>query len=422
MLTELRESESPLQVAEMQTQLQRLLAHPLFRQSKRYPALLQYVVEESLQGRSVTLKERSIGVKVFGRDFDYNVAGDPVVRVTASEVRRRLAQYYVDPAHAGEPRIELYPGSYIPSFTPSTAPTPTHESESQKNVPPPLVTDFSSHNSSKELQSKRWIWIALLLGLSLGSAGGFLLHYRSRPTSTQQFWKPVLASRLPITICIGAPKETSGFAEQIESVSSSNLGMSDKPANAQSISDHYRSTGLLQASDVTALTRITTTFANAPYRIRDAADTDFTRLQESPTVLIGGVDNAWTMRLMPALPYRLSWNSATRIAEIDDSRAKGPSKWRLETDKPYRNLQTDYALVARFRDPTTGQIVVIVAGLGAEGTEAASELVANPRFTNLLLQGAPKQWQSMNLEAVVSTNIIFGEPGLPNVLATAFWK
>ena len=102
--------------AAIREQLQRLLAHPLFANSKRYPALLAYTVEQSLLGNAGDLKERSIGIEVFGRTPTYDANADPVVRITAGEVRKRLGLYYYDPAHAGELVIEL-PGAS--SFTSS---------------------------------------------------------------------------------------------------------------------------------------------------------------------------------------------------------------------------------------------------------------------------------------------------------------
>src|SRR5271170_1021596 len=95
-------------------QLNRLLAHPLFTNSKRYPVLLAYTVEQSLLGNAGDLKERTIGVEAFGREPNYDVNLDPVVRTTAAEVRKRLIQYYYSPDHAGELIIELQVGSYIP--------------------------------------------------------------------------------------------------------------------------------------------------------------------------------------------------------------------------------------------------------------------------------------------------------------------
>ena len=421
MLAESQEPQSPSQIREKQTQLQRLLEHPLFKQSKRYPALLRYVVEQSLLGKAALLKERNIGIAVFGRDPDYDVSVDPVVRVTAAEVRRRLAQYYFDTAHSGELRIELPAGSYLPTFV-QAPPAPAL----------PAIEEIPPANSLVELESlpeplhptkeaKRRSWQFAALGFLLGGLAGFALHLPTQPSATERFWEPVLRARLPITMCIGAPKETSGFAEQIENVRSSSMALEGKSPGAQSISDHYRTTGLLQASDVTALTRIATAFATRPYHLMDASDTDYSRLQEGPTVLVGGIDNAWTMRLTQALPYRLSWDSSTRVAQIVDSKAHGSSAWRLATDSPYRDLSTDYAVVARYRDATTGQFVVIVAGLGAEGTEAASELVSEPSYTALLIAHAPRDWQKLNFEAVISTKIIDGEAGPPSVVASRFW-
>src|SRR5580692_7734449 len=102
--------------AAVREQLKRLLAHPLFTNSKRYPVLLAYTVEQTLLGHANELKERTIGVEAFGREPSYDVNLDPVVRTTAAEVRKRLIQYYYNTDHAGELIIELPLGSYVPSF------------------------------------------------------------------------------------------------------------------------------------------------------------------------------------------------------------------------------------------------------------------------------------------------------------------
>src|SRR6201994_3296697 len=99
-------------------QLERLLVHPLFANSKRYPALLAYTVEQTLLGNAAELKERSIAVEVFGRSPTYDANADPVVRITAGEVRKRLSLYYYDSSHAGELVIELPLGSYVPMLRP----------------------------------------------------------------------------------------------------------------------------------------------------------------------------------------------------------------------------------------------------------------------------------------------------------------
>ncbi len=114
-------------------QMERLQNSPYFSHSHRYPCFLNYVVHQALQGHQENLKERTIGIEAFGRVPSYDSNEDPIVRVTASEVRRRLAQYYSEPEHWDELRIELHPGSYVPEFKFSTG------KNSGENVEPPTL-------------------------------------------------------------------------------------------------------------------------------------------------------------------------------------------------------------------------------------------------------------------------------------------
>src|SRR3954468_16436465 len=109
--------------AAVHAQLARLLESPHFRNSKRSQALLRFVVQAALAGDQNSLKERRIGAAVFGREPAYDTAQDPIVRNAAIEVRKRLAQHYLEPEHAAELRIELPSGSYIPAFPAESAAT-----------------------------------------------------------------------------------------------------------------------------------------------------------------------------------------------------------------------------------------------------------------------------------------------------------
>src|ERR1700692_1242224 len=97
-------------------QLERLLQNPHFHKSKRFPVFLKFVVAEALAGRADNLKERTLGVEVFGKDSNYDTTDDPIVRVTAGEIRKRIAQYYQEPGHEHEIRVLLPAGSYAPRF------------------------------------------------------------------------------------------------------------------------------------------------------------------------------------------------------------------------------------------------------------------------------------------------------------------
>ena len=91
----------------VQQELERILASPPFQGSRRYPALLRHVVEKTLRGETEDLKERILGIEVFQRPNGYDTNSDPVVRFSAGEIRRRIAQFYQDTSNESSIEIGL---------------------------------------------------------------------------------------------------------------------------------------------------------------------------------------------------------------------------------------------------------------------------------------------------------------------------
>lgn len=108
--------------ASIRRELQAILASDAFKGGKRAQEFLELIVEHALAGRFDNLRERMLGVEMFGRPVDYDTANDAVVRVKASEVRRRLAHYYSSLPVPPKVRIDLPPGSYVPQFSPVVNP------------------------------------------------------------------------------------------------------------------------------------------------------------------------------------------------------------------------------------------------------------------------------------------------------------
>src|ERR1051325_5685252 len=101
----------------IRAELHSVLESAAFRTSKRCREFLEYIVEHTITGPSGALKERSIGVDLFQLPRDFDTGQHTIVRVTANEVRKRLAQYYLaeNGSHHAV-RIELPPGSYSAEF------------------------------------------------------------------------------------------------------------------------------------------------------------------------------------------------------------------------------------------------------------------------------------------------------------------
>jgi len=113
-----QESTIPLYVEDRNCvllELTNLLESHHFRASRRCSEFLDYVVRQTLKGNIASLKERALGVELFNRNADYDTNSDPVVRATAGEVRKKLAQHYQE-SKRGRAYIILPVGTYIPRF------------------------------------------------------------------------------------------------------------------------------------------------------------------------------------------------------------------------------------------------------------------------------------------------------------------
>jgi adenylate cyclase len=107
--------------ADVRTALERVLASRCFEQAGRSSSFLRFVVEQTLAGQGERLKGYTVAVEVFGRPPDFDAQSDPLVRVEAGRLRRRLIEYYADEGRDDPVRIDLPRGSYSVVSTLSSA-------------------------------------------------------------------------------------------------------------------------------------------------------------------------------------------------------------------------------------------------------------------------------------------------------------
>lgn len=412
---------SEADVAAIREQLDRLLAHPLFSNSKRYPALLAYAVDQTLKGNATDLKERSIGIEVFGRTPSYDANADPVVRITAGEVRKRLMQYYYDSAHDRELVIELPTGSYVPVFHYAEAAGEPNLPVAAPNQAPQATLPEPAAEPLRSGWGLRWLLVAALVIVACAAGLGIGMRYRDNrdqpPPSTpiDRFWAPITAGSETATYCLGEP------AKNLDVGSINSLEPPPPGTKPEPLYFRLHQSGLFAMADVITLTRTAATLEtrHKAFRIVAASDASFAQLREGPIVLIGAFDNIWTLRVTQKL--RFGFESKDGVALIVDHKSQKETTWATAWDLPYQKLSRDYAIVARIHDSTTGQPVIIAAGISEEGTEAAGEILYNPVYLDLLLAKAPPNWEQMNIEAVIETQVIEGHPGPPTVLAVEAW-
>ena len=422
----MQDMEQPILASDpsaIREQLDRLLAHPLFANSKRYPALLAYTVEQTLLGNAGELKERSIGIEVFGRAPTYDANADPVVRITAGEVRKRLSIYYYDASHSGEPIIELPIGSYVPVFRQPDAPQESRivlsEPETDQLAPQgAMITPLSSESRRSRLG---WLLVTCLVALAAAAGVGIGLRIHppppvEQPTNIDRFWEPFIASTTPTTFCLGEPAKNINM----DSINSFDAPVTPPP-QPQQLYVRLHLSGNLALADVVTLTRTAAALDthHKSFRVVPASEASFAQLREGPIVLIGAFDNIWTLRVTQKL--RFGFESKDGVALIVDRKSQQQTTWATAWDLPYQKLSRDYAIVARIHDSTTGQPVIIAAGISEEGTEAAGEILYNSVYLDSLLAKLPADWEKLNMEAVIETQVIEGHSGPPNILAVETW-
>jgi len=393
--------------AKVREQLSRLLANPFFSHSKRFPMFLRFLVDRTLAGEADSIKERTLGIEIFGRDAEYDTASDPIVRVTAAEIRKRVAQYYQDPAHRDEVRITLPSGSYIPLFS---WPHATRDLTPHEVEPPPLP--LPAPKSLSGVTAPRHSHLTLLLACvaaAILSVASLLVWQNTHPSALEFFWQPVLGSKDPVLLCV---------ADQLQY---SNIVLRDAADPSKQFILNDKLTALVM-DDVFATGKVVGVLQSRgrQYSLKGEGATSLNDLRSGPTIFIGAFDNAWTLRLTNTLRYHFANNpEMTRMSIVDRN---SPSQWYV--DRPVQlatNIYRDYAIIARFTDSNTGKIAVIAAGIGRGGTIAAGEFLTDPADLAQIERSALAAGNKKNMEIVLSTQIIDGQPGSPKVEAAYFW-
>lgn len=179
----------------IRAELQKIFASDAFKGGKRAQDFLELVVEHALAGRFDNLRERMLGAEMFRRPVDYDTANDAVVRVKASEVRRRLAEYYRSLETPPPIRIDLPTGSYVPQFSHPPKIENIEEPAGEAPIPPVPPRRLWMGLSKWQLATLCTIVVAGAL------AGGVLWNRRGVPEPIRSI------AVLPLANYSGDPKE-----------------------------------------------------------------------------------------------------------------------------------------------------------------------------------------------------------------------
>ena len=386
---------------QVREELSRVLACHEFRTSKRSQDFLRYVVENTLQGHGDMLKERTIGIEVFGRPTSYDPGDDATVRVKAGEVRKRLGIYYSDQGSHNPVRIELPSGTYVPEFHPmNPAAAPATVTEPAPAAIPVSPETAPWHSGVTKRRAA--------LGVAVLAAAALVVWLLARPAVTplDEFWAPVLNGSAPVQLCASyVPVYGVDIDPSITPPGSVN--------DFTLLTDQFVGGG-----DLIATSRLAAMMArlHRAYRVKVGNDVSFTDLRSGPAILVGFSYTKWK-QISSQMRYFV--DGFRRPAGITEDGK--PTEWVLPALPRDRHTTEDYAIVSRVFHPDTHAMMVEVAGITQYGTDAAADLITNSDLMAEALRGAPAGWQKKNLQLVLHVKVISGAPSSPRVVKQYFW-
>ncbi len=447
--------------AEVGAEIARVFASQSFSQATRCREFLHFVVTSALQGCEDQLKERCIGIEVFGRSPGYSTGDDPVVRVKAGEVRRRLAQYYAQEGRNSSLRIELPVGSYRPEFLraseseempPEAVAQPTSNLPGDLPVPAPTSLENPPAGSPAFAEDGRQAVIASSAGakaarfstslglfataavfLCLGALAAWLLAWQAQqaPRAVRQFWGPALDSPKGVVIYVPSPityqpnmqlYEKAGADPRFQTLLGRTRNLLKFPPgqmvpwNEIWPFPHF----YVAAADARAAITLEKEFSALHKRVvmRLGERCTFDDLRGAPAVLVGGLDNRWSMRRNSELPIRFV-ESPTDQEQLVDVTGPQHRSWGQKWEQLQQN--EDVGIIARLQQGAMGGFQVIVAGLSPNSNEAAANMISDPKQLARLLAQAPPGWQHKNLEIVFGTNVVEYGTGSSRLITERIW-
>jgi len=354
---------------------ERIAASSYFQRSARLRNLLFYLVDRSLASPGSEIHEQEIATNVFDRPADQVGGEDSLVRVHASQLRRRLAQYFAAEGAREKLVLEIPRGNYAPVFRPQV---PARKVEPGRYL-------------------RRAVWLAPLLA---ALAGWLWLENRelrrrvvpnaqSQP-ALAQFWSQIFRPDQATDIVVadsnlgilqdllGAPVGLTeylgrAYDARIQALPSPKLRM-----QARELMQRQHTS----LADALLLHRILQFGRDLPRTsVFFAREFHARHLRSDNVVLLGSKrSNPWSELLEERTNFRFGFDEAARGAFITNRSPRSGEQAVYRAQPGSGREHASYCVVACV--PNLGQTgsVLLIAGTEMEGTEGGGEFVSSERW------------------------------------------
>ena len=413
----------------------RVVSSPPFLSSRRARELFSTIVDLAVSGRTDELRERSLGCAVFNREPAYDTGTDAIVRVAASDVRKRLHLYYTQ--FPGDPVIfELPTGSYIPTIriapksplAPPSLPAPPPVAPTLQPLPPPA----SPRNLWRNLALATWLLVLIALAITA-------IYRASAPaaaqTATQKDplglpWSALLRGSQPISVIVpdssmGSLRNLKPFPPSLEDFANKRF-LNPDPSLSPALQSAWRGLAVGRNTSIVSARLAARVAALAVshdknFNVRSARELSLSDLQNASGLVLLGSSNAnpWVILYEDQMAFRILTSPDSAQYPFIPNPAPGDPR-DLGPGVPSGSTGPAWAVLALVSSLGGKGSVLIAAGTNTEGTEMAGDLALDPDKLAPILKGCGLNLSAPapHFEILLRLDVTAGSRRNARVLAT----
>ena len=396
--------------------IDRIAGSAQFRRSARLRDFLLYVGGQSLKDGCPDIHEQEIGTKVFGKPLAYDRGQDNIVRVSATDLRKRIELYFASEGAHETLILEIPRGAYKPIFrrrsielnpSPAQAVETTQLKEEARNPTPVARSVSERRNYSLQL-----VWITVCLALvCLALTVAYLLQFQQTRAmhkllynwedkpALSALWKDFVKPSQQTDVVLpdaslsiseeltGHPVSLPDYIDRQYINETESLPVSkDRRDDLRDIYSH----NLVAFGDFRAAQRI---LALSP--VGSSMHLTLSRFFQAESaktdnvILIGGKKaNPWIYLFDEQTNFSLDYDNVSGLGYVANRHPHPGEAAAYTPSALYPNGFVGYSVVAYMPNPSHNGNVIILTGTDSDATSAAAEFLTSEeqlkKFQNTL--------------------------------------
>lgn len=407
----LGDSTAELEADERWNVAKRAVASRHFARSPLLSNFLLYIVAQTIHGRSEQITEHQIGVNVFDRPARYRTLEDNIVRNYARQLRRRLADYFLQEGVSEPLQIDIPLGGYIPVFIDSREDTP-HNSPSvtgdDRSGHGPISAAVAHHYGAGPEAVKNSFWtlrrslLLLVYTAAICAATWFLGRYErhdavepARLTAAKPLWDalfngPYTTYIVPADAGLNIIEDISHKPLQLGNYVDGDYAKIDLPqVDSHSATDLRTQdfTSFVDLQIISALSRLPE-FNPRRAILRFPRDLRLDDLKNANAIILGSVgSNPWAGLSDSKANFRIVYRDGMGAATIVNTHPM-PGEMAEYVSHWNEPAHETFALISFLPSLSGDGHVLLVQGLDVAGTQAAGEALLRPELIEPILKDA----------------------------------